>query len=45
MVLHIQAIAMAFITTEEHIFFPLGDAYIFHTSFWAAQNGILIGIF
>lgn len=45
MLLHVQAVAVAFITTEEHVFLPIGDADIFHTSFGAAQGGILIGVF
>lgn len=43
--LHVQAVAVAFVTAEEHVFLPPGDADIFHTSFGAAQGGILIRVF
>lgn len=44
-VLHVQAVAVTFITAKEHVFLLAGDAGILHTSFWAAQDGILIEVF
>lgn len=44
-ILYWQAIAIAWITTEEHIFLPLSDADILYTSSWAAQDRILVDIF
>ena len=44
-VLHIHAVAVSFITAEEHVFLLAGNADIFHTPFGAAQAGILVGVF